>query len=167
MAIFYDKLNRLATGYLNEDTLAMAGEMSDGKKVMLIIHNNDFWEYALIQWLMQYYRKSIVAAENPLEQTDLYVFGSIAEEIWDFCQKHGNPIEMAGFKSFYAELMTDIYWDTAKDIYRHIEPMIPGIDKSRAINLILPYITEECQIDYDGDVDYDLYEIMDLLDRNL
>ena len=32
MAIFYDKLNRLATGYLNEDTLAMAGEMANGKK---------------------------------------------------------------------------------------------------------------------------------------
>lgn len=166
MAIFYDKLNRLATGYLNEDTLAMAGEMANGKKVMLIIHNNDFWEYALIKWLVRYYPKSIIAAENPLELTDLYVFGSIAEEIWNFCNKHGNPIEMDGFKGFYAELMTDIYWDAAKAIYRRIQPFIPGVDKSRAVNIILPYITEECQIDYDGDVIYDFAEIMDLLDKN-
>lgn len=157
MAIFYDKLNRLATGYLSEDALALAGEMSDGKKVMLIIHNNDFWEYALIQWLMQYYRKSIVAAENPLEQTDLYVFGSIAEDIWNFCQKHGNPIEMAGFKSFYAELMTDIYWDTAKDIFRRYygSAGLDGDEKMYVVNAILSYLSENCEVAADGEVLYD------------
>ena len=155
--LIYDRPSRLPTDGFTADEMDVIHDIAEGGKVLLILADSDFWEYALIKWLSKYFGGGMVRASNPYGEDMCVVAGQMGKYIWDFCQSNGNPIEMPDFKSFYCELMTDRYWSTAKYIFRrHYGDLgLDGDEKMYIASAILSYLNENCEVAADGEVLYD------------
>ena len=155
--LIYDRPSRIPTVGFTDDEMGVIHDIAEGGKVLLILADSDFWEYALIKWLSKYFGGGMVRASNPYGEDMCVVAGQMGKYIWDFCQSNGNPIEMPDFKSFYCDLMTERYWCAAKDIFRRYygDLGLDGDEKMYIANAILSYLNENCEVAADGEVLYD------------